>query len=190
MRLAFRHLIAAAVVPSSTIAFAADHPHGIAFVHAAIEGDNSETTLGALAAKKGQSDGTRSFGHMLAMDHSKGRVEAVAVARSVRTYAPKSMAPEAIVERAKLNRLNGHEFDREFAKYMVQDHKDYIANFQSEAQSADQPVIVSFAKKTLPVLEKHLDAAQKLAASLRQASPRYRGENPAASPVSSLPARR
>ena len=145
-------------------AWAEAHPHGIDFVHKAVEGDISETRLGTLAARKGQSAGIRAFGRMLAMDHSRGRIEAAAVARQVHTFAPKSMTAEAIVEQQKLDKLSGRDFDREFASYMVQDHKEDIADFESEASTPDKPVIVALAKKTLPVLQKHLATAQKLAA--------------------------
>lgn len=154
--------VAAVLISSGSAAFAKDHPHGVAFIHAAVEGDNSETALGKLAARKGMSADTKAFGKMLAADHSKGRIEAAAVARKAHTFTPKSMSAEAIVEQQKLNRLTGKDFDREFASYMVKDHEDDIADFQAEANSSDPGFVKAFASKTLPTLQKHLDTAKRL----------------------------
>ena len=154
---------ALALVTFAAGAHAEDHPHGVAFVHKAVEGDNSETRLGALAARKGQSPDIRAFGHMLETDHRKGRIEAAALARKIHTFAPQSMTAEAIAEQQKLDTLSGKEFDREFASYMVKDHKEDIADFESEASSSDAAIITTFAKKTIPVLRKHLDTAIRLA---------------------------
>ncbi len=162
MRNARLFISAVALVPLAAAAYAEDHPHGIAFVHKAVEGDNSETRLGALAARKGQSPAIRAFGQMLETDHSNGRIEAAALARKVHTYAPQSMTPEAIAEQQKLDKLSGKDFDREFASYMVKDHKEDIADFESEASSSDPAVITTFAKKTIPILRKHLDNAIRL----------------------------
>ena len=139
-------------------------PIGTDFLHHAIEGDNSEMTLGKIAAQRGGTPGVREFGRMLATDHSNGKLEAAGVARKLNTYVPRSMAPEAIREKGKLSRLSGRDFDREFANYMVEDHKNDIADFEAEAAAVDDPPIVALAKKTLPVLRKHLETASRLAA--------------------------
>lgn len=162
MRTALLFIGGLALITCAAGAKAEDHPHGIAFVHKAVEGDNSETRLGALAARKGQSPNIRAFGHMLETDHRRGRIEAAALAREVHTYAPQSMTPEAIAEQQKLNKLSGKDFDREFASYMVKDHKEDIADFEAEASSSDPAIITTFAKKTIPVLQKHLDTAIRL----------------------------
>jgi putative membrane protein len=144
-------------------ALAADHPTGVDFLHHAIEGDNSEMTLGMMAARNGHSPAVRSFGHMLETDHRKAKNEAAALARRLHTYVPRSMAAEAIRERAKLSRLRGRDFDREFADYMVKDHEQDIADFQAEAAARDDPRLTGLARHTIPTLGKHLATARRLA---------------------------
>lgn len=136
---------------------------GASFLKEAMQGDNSETTLGAIAAKRGGSAGVRDFGAMLASDHRKGKLEAATVARRLGVPVTSRMAPEAIAERAKLARLSGRDFDREFARYMVEDHHKDIAKFSSEARSRDPAAAVALAKQTLPVLRRHLAVAERLA---------------------------
>ena len=128
-----------------------------------MQGDNSEMTLGSIAAKRGASAGVRHFGRMLSTDHSQGKAQAAAVARRLHVPVTNEMAPEAIAERAKLARLRGRSFDREFARYMVDDHHKDIAKFSAEASSRDPAPVVALAKQTLPVLRKHLATAEGLA---------------------------
>ncbi len=159
-----RILIAAALVLAGAAgpAIAAQKSGGASFLKEAMEGDNSETRLGSIAARRGASTGVRQFGAMLASDHRKGKAEAAAVARKMHVPVTDRMAPEAAAEQSKLGRLTGAAFDREFARYMVDDHQKDIAKFSAEASSSDQPPILALARKTLPVLRKHLATAKSL----------------------------
>jgi putative membrane protein len=138
-------------------------PHGSAFLTKAMEGDNSETMLGTIAARRGASPGTRAFGAMLAADHSRAKVEVAALARRRGMTSTDRVAPEASTERRKLAGLHGRAFDREFARYMVDDHRKDIADFTAEAKSRDDGALTALARKTLPVLRKHLAHARSLA---------------------------
>jgi putative membrane protein len=158
-------VIAVAFVAASLAgtASAAANSGGASFLTEAMQGDNSETALGALAARRGTSEGVRRFGAMLAADHSRGKAEAVAVARKLHVPVTDRLAPEAVKERLKLAGLTGRAFDREFARYMVDDHRKDIAKFTAETSRPDQPAIVALARKTIPVLRKHLATAKSLA---------------------------
>jgi len=149
-------LAAALAVPS----LAQAKPAG-KFLSDAIKGDNSEMTLGSLGARRGQSRGVRAFGATLHADHAKGHAQAVAAARRDRVAVPSGMMPEARAEYRKLQRLSGRAFDREFARYMVEDHTKDIAEFQEQARTGDR-VTRELARATLPVLRKHLRMARAL----------------------------
>jgi len=49
---------------------------------------------------------------------------------------------------------------------MLSDHKDDVAAFEKESTAAADPGVKSFAAKTLPTLQEHLELIQKLQASL------------------------
>lgn len=132
------------------------------FLTKAIKGDNSETRLGALAAKQGQSAQVRDFGAMLERDHTKARAEVAPIAKRHKVPLTTAMADEAQTEYAVLQRLHGAAFDHEFGRYMVEDHKKDIADFEKEAASHDPADVRAVAKKTLPALRKHLATAQKI----------------------------
>jgi putative membrane protein len=132
------------------------------FLTKAIKGDNSEMRLGSLAAQRGTSPAVRQFGQMLEQDHRAAKQDAMRVARNHRIAAPSAMMPEAAAEYRRLSGMSGREFDREFARYMADDHRKDIADFTQEAASRDPADIRDLARRTLPNLRKHLRTAQSL----------------------------
>lgn len=133
------------------------------FIAKAIKGDNSEIMLGGVAQQQGATPDMRAFGAMLVTDHTKARDQAIAVAHDLGVTPPTGAMAEADAERAKLALLSGASFDREFAKYMVNDHRQDIADFQTEVRNG-HGAAAALARKSLPVLRKHLSAAERLAA--------------------------
>jgi putative membrane protein len=132
------------------------------FMTKAIKGDNSESRLGALAMRSGHSAQVRRFGAMLVRDHDNARRQAVAVATRHRVPVPTAMADEAQAEYAKLKRMRGAAFDREFGRYMVDDHRKDIADFEKEVASRDPADVRALAQQTLPALRRHLAAARAI----------------------------
>jgi putative membrane protein len=132
------------------------------FLGDAIRGDNSEMMLGRIAARRGDSAGVRDYGARLQSDHAGARAEAVAVARALRVPVPAGPMPEAAQERARLQRLAGPAFDREFARYMLNDHREDIAKFERQARTGDRRT-AALAQAQLPTLREHLRIAEGLA---------------------------
>ena len=60
----------------------------------------------------------------------------------------------------RMSKLSGENFDRQFAKDMVEDHKKDIKAYEKEAKKND--AAGAYAKEALPTLHKHLDTAQSL----------------------------
>ncbi len=134
------------------------------FLHDAVQGNLAEVQMGQLAKEKGQSDAVKSYGQMLVTDHSANNEKATALAEQNGLSAPTEPSAKQKAGYDKLNGLSGAAFDREFAKMMVMDHKEDIAKFKRQAAKKDDP-FAQFASDTLPVLQKHLEAAEKLKAS-------------------------
>jgi putative membrane protein len=67
---------------------------------------------------------------------------------------------------AKLKMLSGATFDRSLAKSMVKNHQDDIKEYKKESSKRD--AAGQLAKETLPVLQKHLRAAQSLEKQVAQ----------------------
>lgn len=132
------------------------------FLSKALMGDNSEATLGKIAASRASTADVRRYGAMLAADHTKSRSEVLPIVARYHVLPTRTVAPMADAEQHKLARLRGAAFDREFVRYMVKDHQEDISDFNGELKSGDPGEVRALARRTLPVLQKHLATAQAL----------------------------
>lgn len=153
-----RKIVFTAAMLASSIAIAAPPAK---FLQEAIRGDNSETRLGQLIATRGATLAVRDFGSTLVRDHTKARAQAAGVARQMHVSVPGSMMPEARAEYAKLQGLHARAFDREVRRYMIDDHRKDISDFQEQARGRDRRT-AAMAQAQLPTLRKHLRLAESL----------------------------
>jgi putative membrane protein len=151
----------AALVLSNGGASAADKASQ-KFMTEAMQGNLAEIQVGKLAQQKGQTEGVRSFGSMLVSDHSAANEKAMSVAQSIGVSPPSEPSKKQKAVYDRLSKLSGESFDHEFAKAMVEDHKNDIREFEKEAKKKNDPA-AEFANETLPTLRKHLEMAQSLA---------------------------
>lgn len=131
------------------------------FIKDAMEGDLAEVKMGKLAQEKAQSQGVKDFGKMLEQDHGEHsqKVQSKAQELGVTTPQEPNTTQKSMYDR--LSKLSGSQFDDQFVKAMVTDHKKDIAEYEKEAKS--KSTLADFAKETLPTLEHHLQTAQTLA---------------------------
>ncbi|HWM45588.1 MAG TPA: DUF4142 domain-containing protein [Xanthobacteraceae bacterium] len=131
------------------------------FIKTAIEGNLSEMRMGKLAQQKGASEETRAYGRELEQNHTAANAKAVALAQQLGVKPPTEPSKAQRAAYNRISKFSGTKFDREFAKYMVKDHKEDIADFQKEAKRKDDR-LMGYVNDTLPVLRKHLADAQTL----------------------------
>lgn len=58
--------------------------------------------------------------------------------------------------------MSGAELDREYAKFMVSDHRKDVSEFEKESTRGTDADLKAFATKTLPTLQEHLRMAEAL----------------------------
>jgi putative membrane protein len=139
------------------------------FLKEAIEGNFAEVQMGQLAQKQGGSDAVRAFGQMLEKDHSDASKKAVDVANSLGMTPPTEPSKKQKANYDQISKMSGAQFDKAFATHMVADHKKDIKEYERAAKKKD--AAGTYATETLPVLRKHLDAAQALNDTKKTASP-------------------
>jgi putative membrane protein len=167
-------LAATMLIPAAAKADTAQH-----FLRQAIEGDNSEMALGRLAQNKAENPAVRQYGRTLASDHWTARVQAVNAARRLGVRSAQSdrdLAPEARDEQRRLSDMRGGDFDREFIRFMIDDHRKDIRAFEDESRE-NHGFVSQLAAQQLPTLRKHLDIAMSLQSRMggdRNVSERYR----------------
>ena len=131
------------------------------FVAKAIQGDMAEVKMGMLAEKKGTTPAIKEYGKMLVKDHGAHEVKAKALAKSMGVKSPTGPSLEQKAAYTMVSMKSGADFDAAFKQHMIDDHTKDIAEYQGAADGGNAKV-AAFAKKTLPTLEAHLDAANKL----------------------------
>lgn len=128
------------------------------------------------AGKMAQSNGTaraQEFGRMLVDDHSKADSELTDLAKKLNIdlsalpmHKSSDKAQEKMQEKTKMHdklaSLRGDDFDKAFGKHLADGHERVIALVRSWRSNCKEQDLCSFLDKTLPVLQKHLDAAQAL----------------------------
>ena len=135
------------------------------FVRDAAEGSATDVVLGKLAQEKGASDAVKQFGKRMVDDHSKATEELKQAAGVAKIDVPSETPKKARKAQEKLSKFSGADFDREYAKMMVSDHKGDVKAFEREARNGAVPAVKDFAAKTLPTLQEHLKLAEELYAS-------------------------
>ena len=155
---------AALAVSASLVAGSAYAASNAAFLKTAIQGDNAEIQMGQLAEQKGGTQNVRQFGQTLVTDHTKAKDQAMSVAQQLGVKAPSGIPAAAHKEYQKLQGMSGASFDREFASFMVKDHRKVINQFQRQAKSGSKAT-AALATKQLPTLRKHLQMAERLTSS-------------------------
>jgi putative membrane protein len=135
------------------------------FVQEAAAGGMAEVKLGQLAQTNAGSAEVRKFGASMVEDHGRANKELMALLEKKGMAVPGRELPKPMQEcYDRLSRLKGAEFDREYIKDMLKDHKEDVALFESFAKSGQDADIRAFAIKTLPTLREHLQKVEDLAA--------------------------
>jgi len=130
------------------------------FMEKAAQGGMAEVQLGKLATEKASAPEVKQFGQRMVDDHSKANDQLKQLASQKGVTLPTTLDKSAQKEHDRLSKLSGAEFDREYMKHMVSDHKKDVSEFKSEASKAKDADLKQWAQTTLPVLEEHLKLAQ------------------------------
>jgi putative membrane protein len=122
----------------------------------------AEVKLGELAAEKAGNADVKEFGSMMVTDHGKANEALKALATSKGVELPADLDAKHKSAYAKLSKLSGAEFDKEYISEMVKGHKKAVSDFEKASKSAKDPEVKAFAEKTLPTLQHHLERAEAL----------------------------
>jgi putative membrane protein len=132
------------------------------FVMDAAMGGLMEVELGRLAAQQGTSEAVKQFGQRMVDDHWKANQELMSLASSKGMTLPTDLDEKHRKEVTKLSVMSGAEFDRAYSKMMLSDHNKDVSEFEKQSTRGTDPALKSFAAKTLPTLQEHLQLARAL----------------------------
>lgn len=134
------------------------------FVDRASESGIAEVEAGKLAEKKAQHPEVKAFAEMMVKDHTAANAELKQLAGELKlkTADDASLMEQA---KAKLLEMRDDSFDKAYANNQVKAHQEAVELYRQAAQS-DQAQLRTFAQKTLPKLQAHLEHAERLAKEL------------------------
>lgn len=127
-----------------------------------------EVEIGKLAAQRATSPRVQEFARMMVVDHTKASEELRALAAARGMALPDVMSEERREQYYDLDRKRGAEFDREYMDLMVSAHKDAVDLFERIAESGESLEIRDWAASKVPVLQHHLEEAERIRDSLRE----------------------
>jgi putative membrane protein len=125
----------------------------------------AEVETGKLALEKAQDPKVKEFAQHMVDDHGKMLEELKQLAQSKSVQLPS--VPDAKHQKVmkKLQSASGADFDREYMRAMVKDHRDALKLAQRTAKGAKDAELKASAHKAAPEIQEHLKMAQDISKS-------------------------
>jgi putative membrane protein len=134
-----------------------------AFVREALQGGIAEIQLGQLALQKSSNPDVKQFAQKMVDDHTKLGDAMKQVAQQMSVKPPDSISGKDKSTMAKLNALNGDEFDKAYIKDMVKDHKQDEKEFKQEANNTSNPALKDLISQGGQMIGQHLQMIEQIA---------------------------
>jgi len=141
------------------------------FAKKAAQGGLAEVKMGQLAQEKGTSDFVKKFGQRMVEDHTRAGDELKKASSRESITLPQDVSAKDRASYEALSKLSGAAFDRAYARDMVRDHQEDIADFNKEATGGQKTAIRDFASQTLPTLQDHLKQAKEMRQNVAASDP-------------------
>jgi len=136
------------------------------FVKKALEGGDAEVQLGQLAQQKSQSDDVKQFAQKMVQDHTQmGDQLMKPLAKQLGVDPPKNLSKKDKQLMAKLESLSGSQFDNEYIRAMVKDHRQDLKDFKSEAETTQDPNVKQAVQQGETIVSQHLQLIEQIAQS-------------------------
>ena len=135
------------------------------FLKNAAEGGNAEVEGSKVAIAQSANADVKAFAQQMIDDHGKAgdELKSLAGQKGVKVSDTPSMTKKTEIK--LLSERKGSSFDQHYADSIgVKAHQDTIKLFQKEVDKGSDADVKAWASKTLPTLQRHLEAAQALKA--------------------------
>jgi putative membrane protein len=147
----------------ATAAMAADVPKETqTFIDKAAVSNKYEIDTSELAQKYGQAADVKTFAQQMITDHQKAGQDFKAALAQANIEPPAdTLDVSHTAKYAKLRLFTTEKgFDSAYVDAQLAAHQDAVATFKDYASNGKTPALKSFAAKTLPTLEHHLEMIQ------------------------------
>lgn len=134
-----------------------------AFMEKAATSDMAEIQLSQIAQQKATRDDVKQLAGRMVQDHTRTSQELKSIAGKHNATLPTALdrKHQQAVEKLQ-GKTASADFDRQYLKLLLDDHRQAVSLFRAEAKSGKNPEAKAFAAKTLPALEEHLQMVQAM----------------------------
>lgn len=141
---------------------AADPTSAKDFINAAQQSNMAEIELGRLAESQAQSQDVRGFAKGMVNDHGKAQEQLAGIAQKESMTLSGKLDEAHQKQAERLKSLKGAQFDQAYMANMVTNHQKDVQTYQQAQNSITDPNLKTYIDQTLPILQNHLQMAQKL----------------------------
>lgn len=143
----------------------------------------TDAALGALGGRQGSTLDIRNFGLMMAREHDALQRDARALAEGLRLTPQKPVtAPDEAPATFRANVDSspaGAAWDLAYVEYAIAEHEAAMENTARALAATRSPAVRDYVRKSVPILQKHLDKARSLQQTLVKAQPARTSTAPA-----------
>src|SRR5262245_27735679 len=105
------------------------------FLMKAVSAGAKEVKVSEHAEKNARNEQVKAFAKDLVKDHTKANKELLEHARGLKVAVATGLEKDNKTKFDNLTKLTGADYDREYIKMMIDDHKEAINLFETEARS-------------------------------------------------------
>jgi putative membrane protein len=120
-----------------------------------------EVALARLAEERASNPEVKQLASTLAARHQRAADALQQVAQKHNVAIPSAAGDQLKDESARLSKLSGREFDREYIAEIVADHEDAVSDLEAKASSGNADVR-AWVSKTLPEWRSSLEQARQV----------------------------
>lgn len=139
---------------------------GLSFISNAEEAGHAEILAAKVAVNNSKNQQVVDFAKMMVSDHTAAGEKLNALKERVLVSGQFAVNEEHQELIDTLAKLTGSDFDKAYMKFMVLSHQEAVALFEEGSDNRNNKV-QDFAKETKPTVEKHLESAKNILASLK-----------------------
>jgi putative membrane protein len=132
------------------------------FLIRAIAFEVAEVKFAEKAAKNAQSEDVRKLAQAMVDEHTKVRDALLEQAKKQKLAVVEGLEKSHRDEYARLSKLSGAEFDREFLRWVIDSHERAAKLYKKWAKSATDEDLRATADRALERAQDHLSRAKKL----------------------------
>jgi len=128
------------------------------YLQKSAQGTMAEVKLGDMAQKQGADERVKQFGKRMVDDHGKDLAAIRQLASQKHVTLPDTPDKDQTKEAEKLAKLSGADFDKEYVKYEMNDHKDDVKENGKAMKEAHDPDVKQFASAEYRTVVAHQKA--------------------------------